>query len=70
MIEEFFYETSGVKWKKINLTHILGEANLTTHMLAEWVNETLGLSGDDEYSAGKIDFICPNTSRIYNILYF
>ena len=69
MIEEIFYETSEVKWK-INLTHILGEANLTTHMLAEWVNETLGLSGDDEYSAGKIDFICPNTSRICNILYF
>ena len=30
-----------------------GEENLTTEMLAVWVNETLGLSEDDQYCAGK-----------------
>ena len=30
-----------------------GEENLTTEQLAVWVNETLGLSGPDQYSAGN-----------------
>ena len=27
---------------------------MTTSMLAVWVNQTLGLSGSDEYSSGKL----------------
>ena len=32
---------------------IQGEANLTTDVLAEWVNTRLGLAGESQYGSGK-----------------
>ena len=32
---------------------IQGEANLTTDVLAEWVNTRLGLAGENQYGSGK-----------------
>ena len=46
-----------------NCTIISGEANLTTNMLAVWVNETLELTGPDQYTAGK-SFFQNNTDII------
>ena len=51
-----------------------GEENLTTEQLAAWVNETLGLSGPDQYSSGKpgskirVENDCPKP--FYLAIYF
>ena len=45
-----------------------GEENLTTEMLAVWVNETLGLSEDDQYCAGK-KVKKNHSNKTYNIYF-